>query len=100
MLYCRFQSGDIQTWGVVEQHQVWEVTPDIFSPMERTGRSFPMQEVRFLAPCRPSKIIAVGLNYKDYINEFGRTEIPSEPILFLKAPSALIGPDDPIRIPA
>jgi 2-keto-4-pentenoate hydratase/2-oxohepta-3-ene-1,7-dioic acid hydratase in catechol pathway len=99
MIYCRFQSGDVQGYGVVEDHQVWEIAPDYFSTYERTGRSFPMQDARFLAPCKPSKIIAVGLNYKDHITEFGRTEIPEEPVLFLKAPTALIGPDDPIRIP-
>src|SRR5882762_7163430 len=99
MLYCRFKSGEHEAWGVVENHEVWEITPDFFSSMQRTGRSFPMQDVRFLAPCRPSKIIAVGLNYKDHISEFGRTEIPEEPVLFLKATSALIGPDDSIVIP-
>src|SRR6266705_1361334 len=99
MIYCRFQSGDVRAWGVVEDHQVWEITPDYFSPFERTGRSFPMQDVRFLVPCKPSKIVAVGLNYKDHITEFGRTEIPLEPVLFLKAPSALIGPDQRIFIP-
>src|SRR5271169_1787921 len=100
MLYCRFQSGDMQAWGVVEDHEIWEMVPDIFSPMERTGRSFSMAEVRLLAPCRPSKIVAVGLNYKDHINEFGRTEIPAEPVLFIKAPSALIGPEESIVIPS
>ena len=86
-------------WGVVEQHQIWEVTPDIFSEFEKTGRSFAMQDSRLLAPCVPSKIIAVGLNYKDHIAEFGRSEIPDEPVIFLKAPSAIIGPDEPIRLP-
>src|SRR5262249_41448911 len=69
-----------------------------FSPMQRTGRSFSMNDVRFLAPCRPSKIIAVGLNYKDHITEFGRTEIPTEPVLFLKATSAVNGLNDAVRI--
>src|SRR5262249_45389727 len=73
--------------------------PDYFSSYERTGRSFPMQDVRFLAPCRPSKIVAVGLNYKAHIEEFGRTQIPEEPVIFLKAPSAVIGLNDPIVIP-
>src|SRR4051812_25541563 len=100
MLYCRFNAGDVkEAWGVVEDHQVWEVTPDIFSTFGRTGRSFPMQDVRFLAPCKPGKIVAVGMNYKDHITEFGRTEIPKEPVLFLKATSALAGPEDSIRIP-
>jgi 2-keto-4-pentenoate hydratase/2-oxohepta-3-ene-1,7-dioic acid hydratase in catechol pathway len=101
MVYCRFTSAGQVAWGEVEQHEVWEVTPDIFSPdMERTGRSFRMSDVRFLAPCAPSKIIAVGLNYKDHIQEFGRSEIPADPVIFLKAPTTVIGPDDPIVIPA
>ncbi len=99
MLYCRFQAGGESGWGIVEDHQVWEVTPDIFTSPQKTGRSFPMDEVRFLAPCIPSKVIAVGLNYKDHIKEFGRTGIPTEPVIFLKAPSSVIGPDDTIRIP-
>jgi 2-keto-4-pentenoate hydratase/2-oxohepta-3-ene-1,7-dioic acid hydratase in catechol pathway len=99
MIYCRFAIEGAPVWGIVEEHRVWEVTPDIFSDFEKTGRSFGFNEVRFVAPCAPSKIVAVGLNYKDHISEFGRTEIPAEPVLFLKAPSALIGPDDVIRLP-
>jgi 2-keto-4-pentenoate hydratase/2-oxohepta-3-ene-1,7-dioic acid hydratase in catechol pathway len=100
MLYCRFQTGDVEAYGIVEQHEVWEVAPDIFSPFERTGRSFPMGDVRFLPPCKPSKIIAIGLNYNDHIQEFGRTEVPSDPVMFLKATSALCGLNDPIVLPA
>ncbi len=99
MIYCRFQAGEAEGWGIVEDHEVWEVTPDIFNGRQKTGRHFSMNDVRFLAPCQPSKIIAVGLNYKDHITEFGRTEIPKEPVIFLKAPSAVIGLDDPIVIP-
>ena len=99
MLYCRFQSGGEIGWGIVEDHQIWEVTPHIFGDFEKTGRAFGMNDVQFLAPCQPSKIVAVGLNYKDHITEFGRTEIPQEPVLFLKAPSAIIGLDDKIVIP-
>jgi 2-keto-4-pentenoate hydratase/2-oxohepta-3-ene-1,7-dioic acid hydratase in catechol pathway len=99
VIFCRFQSGEVFGWGIVEDHEVWEVTPDIFSPFTKTGRSFGMNDVRFLAPCQPSKIVAVGLNYKDHITEFGRTEIPTEPVLFLKAPSSLVGPDEKIIVP-
>lgn len=47
---------------------------------------------------RPSKIICVGANYADHAQEFG-AEVPSEPILFAKATSAIIGPNDPIVLP-
>jgi len=45
------------------------------------------------------KIIALGLNYRDHIEEMGRTP-PPEPVLFAKTPNVLIGPDEPIVIPA
>jgi 2-keto-4-pentenoate hydratase/2-oxohepta-3-ene-1,7-dioic acid hydratase in catechol pathway len=54
--------------------------------------------VRVLAPVRPSKIVCVGLNYKDHAGEVGKS-LPAEPLLFIKPPSALIGPGDPIRRP-
>jgi 2-keto-4-pentenoate hydratase/2-oxohepta-3-ene-1,7-dioic acid hydratase in catechol pathway len=54
--------------------------------------------VRILAPVQPSKIVCVGLNYKDHAAEQGKA-LPAEPLLFLKPPSAVIGPGDPIRLP-
>jgi 2-keto-4-pentenoate hydratase/2-oxohepta-3-ene-1,7-dioic acid hydratase in catechol pathway len=100
MLYGRFQTDGGVIWGIVEDHAVWEITPDIFSDFEKTGRSWGMNDIQFLAPTVPSKIVAVGLNYKDHITEFGRTEIPEEPVLFLKPPTSVIGPDAAIVIPA
>jgi 2-keto-4-pentenoate hydratase/2-oxohepta-3-ene-1,7-dioic acid hydratase in catechol pathway len=54
---------------------------------------------RFLAPVLPSKIIAVGLNYRDHIIEMGH-ELPTEPVLFMKPSTAVIGPFEEIRYPA
>jgi 2-keto-4-pentenoate hydratase/2-oxohepta-3-ene-1,7-dioic acid hydratase in catechol pathway len=49
-------------------------------------------------PVSPSKIVCVGLNYKDHAGEVGKA-LPAEPLLFIKPPSAVIGPGEPIRIP-
>jgi 2-keto-4-pentenoate hydratase/2-oxohepta-3-ene-1,7-dioic acid hydratase in catechol pathway len=54
--------------------------------------------VRVLAPVRPSKIVCVGLNYKDHAGEVGKA-LPAEPLLFIKPASAVIGPGEAIRIP-
>lgn len=54
---------------------------------------------RFLPPVVPSKIIAIGLNYKDHAAEMQKP-LPEEPLVFSKLPTAVIGPDDPIRLPA
>jgi len=54
---------------------------------------------RLLAPVVPSKIIGIGVNYRDHAAERGKP-VPKEPLLFLKPPSSLIGPGEPIRRPA
>lgn len=52
-----------------------------------------------LAPVRPSKIMAIGLNYKDHAAEMNK-KLPAEPLVFMKPASAVIGPDAPIHVPA
>jgi len=54
--------------------------------------------VTVLAPVRPSKIVCVGLNYKDHAAEQGKG-LPAEPLLFIKPSTAVIGPGEPIRLP-
>jgi 2-keto-4-pentenoate hydratase/2-oxohepta-3-ene-1,7-dioic acid hydratase in catechol pathway len=54
--------------------------------------------VKLLAPIAPSKIVCVGLNYKDHAAEQGKP-LPAEPLLFIKPPSAIIGPGEAIRLP-
>ncbi|MFC1971671.1 fumarylacetoacetate hydrolase family protein [Chloroflexota bacterium] len=66
-----------------------------FSP---DGTKYKLDEVKFLAPCVPSKIIGVGLNYRSHIAEINRP-IPSLPKIFLKPPTSIIGPDDKIILP-
>ena len=48
--------------------------------------------------CRPSKIVCVGLNYRDHAKESGMA-VPTEPVLFMKATSAIVGPNDDVVIP-
>ena len=60
--------------------------------------SFPLSEVQLLAPVEPSKIVCVGRNYLEHAAELGN-KVPEQPLLFLKAPSALIGPDEDILLP-
>ena len=57
------------------------------------------RSVRLGSPiCRPSKIVCIGLNFRDHAEESGM-EIPKEPVIFFKATSALVGPNDPLVIP-
>jgi len=59
---------------------------------------YEIEDYRFLPPVKPSKIICVGLNYLDHARELNM-EIPEEPVIFLKPPSALIGHEDTIILP-
>ena len=62
------------------------------------GEALDPSRVRLLPPVVPSKIVAVGLNYRDHAREMGKA-LPEEPLIFLKPPSAIIGPDDAIVLP-
>ena len=53
---------------------------------------------RLLAPITPSKIVAIGLNYKDHAAE-QKKALPAEPMIFIKPSTAVVGPGDPIRLP-
>jgi len=62
------------------------------------GVQFALSAVRLLPPCVPTKIVCVGRNYADHAKELGN-EVPERPLLFLKPPSAVIGPGEPIILP-
>jgi 2,4-diketo-3-deoxy-L-fuconate hydrolase len=69
--------------------------------LEKNAGSAPRVDarVRLGAPlCRPSKIVCIGLNFRDHAAETG-AEIPREPVIFFKSTTALVGPNDPLVIP-
>ncbi len=84
--------------GVIEGEQVREIK-SIFGKPEFTGQAWPLAEVRLLAPTAPSKIVCIGRNYAEHAAELGN-EVPKEPLIFLKPASSVIGPEEPILIPA
>ena len=54
-----------------------------------TGRQYELDELQFLPPIRPTKIVAVGLNYKDHAAEMQK-KLPEEPLIFIKPNSSII----------
>lgn len=68
------------------------------SAVPETVTSFPLDEVKLLAPVVPSKIVCVGRNYREHAAELGN-KMPDEPLLFLKAPSAVIASGEKIELP-
>ncbi|MDB4972460.1 MAG: 2-hydroxyhepta-2,4-diene,7-dioate isomerase [Myxococcaceae bacterium] len=63
-----------------------------------TGDRVLLSNVRLLAPVEPSKIVCVGRNYAAHAKELGN-DVPSEPLIFLKPPSSLLGPEGAIVLP-
>lgn len=85
--------------GIVEEDIVWEIEDFFTGKLKKTGKSYFLKELTLLAPCLPSKIVAVGLNYIDHIKEM-EDEKPKEPILFLKPPSTIIASGEEIKYPS
>ncbi len=103
MRFVRFRAEGRVAYGRVEGEQVLPLAGDLFSgragDREPAGEARPLADVELLAPVRPGKIVCVGLNYQNHAREFGLA-IPDEPLLFIKPPSAVIGPGAPIVLPA
>lgn len=85
--------------GIVEGDGVRLCRGKVFSAQSMTDTIIPFHSVSLCAPCMPSKIVAVGLNYRAHAAEL-QMPIPEEPLLFLKPPSALIGHGDMIVLPS
>ena len=85
-------------YGVIEGEEVAVIDPHPFAIYRQTGQRVPIEGLRLLAPVIPSKIVAVGRNYADHAAELGN-EVPTEPLLFLKPSTAVIGPGDSLRLP-
>jgi 2-keto-4-pentenoate hydratase/2-oxohepta-3-ene-1,7-dioic acid hydratase in catechol pathway len=65
----------------------------------RGFEAMPMSAAELLAPVTPSKIVCVGRNYRDHVNELGN-EMPKQPLIFFKPPSSLLKPGGVVRLPA
>jgi 2-keto-4-pentenoate hydratase/2-oxohepta-3-ene-1,7-dioic acid hydratase in catechol pathway len=102
MKLCRFISEGIYAphFGVIEGDFIRPlIDADAIGSRPRTrSEKIPLAEARLLAPVAPSKIVCVGRNYTEHAAELGN-KMPSEPLLFLKAPSAIIASGEDILLP-
>lgn len=99
MRIIRFRYRGKPEYGVIENGNICIVDGSIFEERIKLSiTSIGMNDVRPLAPVEPSKVVCVGLNYKDHAKELNM-ELPEEPILFLKPPTSVIGPYDNIIYP-
>src|SRR6202165_4494533 len=75
-----------------------EIAEHPFGTPTFTGRSWPLADVRLLAPILASKVVCIGKNYAAHVAEMGG-EAPPDPVIFLKPNTAIIGPNVPIQLP-
>lgn len=105
MRIVRFTTGDRPKYGILDGNSVRSLK---ISPFARRGsinyqpvldgNRYRLDKVKLLAPCTPSKVICLGVNYRSHAVETGLA-IPAVPLIFLKPPTAVIGPEDKIVLP-
>jgi 2-keto-4-pentenoate hydratase/2-oxohepta-3-ene-1,7-dioic acid hydratase in catechol pathway len=99
MQIIRFQfANEAPAWGWVNENMVGLISGSPFGEYRRQSTSIPLEKVHLLAPANPSKILGVGRNYAAHAQE-QNVEVPEIPLIFLKPPSAIIGPQDKIELP-
>ena len=98
MKIARFKHKDRLYYGKIEKDSISFIEGDIFSNFKITDKKIKISDVKLTASVNPTKIICVGLNYKDHAKELNMP-VPDEPIIFLKPPTAVIGPDEKILYP-
>jgi len=100
MKYCRFEYEGFAAFGSIETIAGREeITRTLTFPPDKNAPEcgarrmlpVPLDEATLLAPVEPSKIVCIGRNYREHAAELGH-EVPAEPLIFLKPPSAIIGP--------
>ncbi len=99
MRLARFQTARSETrLGWVHEEMIGALEGDLFGEFRRLEPEIPLISARLLAPVSPSKIICVGRNYIAHAKEHD-AEVPEVPLLFLKAPTCVIGDGDTILLP-
>jgi 2-keto-4-pentenoate hydratase/2-oxohepta-3-ene-1,7-dioic acid hydratase in catechol pathway len=95
----RYLDGDHIRVGVLEGETVRETRGEMFNHLSVGPEVGALDTIELAAPVEPGKLIAIGLNYKDHVEQDTDLNIPDTPVIFLKPISAIIGPNEPIILP-
>ncbi len=98
MKIVRFTVEGKTRYGILTGKSIEVIAGTPFRSIRKTGQSYMADKVRLLAPCVPSKIVAVGVNYRTHAQEM-KSQLPANPLIFLKPPTSVIGPEDQIVYP-
>src|SRR5580700_9098249 len=102
MKFCRFvplaspaSQSALPLYGLLEAEHIRDISAPPWSTWSQGSRAWPVADVRLLAPVEPGKIVCIGRNYAAHAAELGN-EVPKEPMMFLKPPSSIVGPEEAI----
>ncbi len=98
MKIARFKYKNKIYYGRIKDNSVNIITGSIFGKFKMANKAVSIRDVKLLEPVTPSKIICVGLNYKDHARELNMS-VPREPIIFMKPPTSTIGHNGKIIYP-
>jgi len=98
MKIYRFEYRKKIHYGALREENLHPLSGSVFEEFRVRERGLPISRVTLLPPVEPTKIVGVGRNYREHSREMGNP-VPGEPLLFLKSPSALIGPNGAILYP-
>jgi 2-keto-4-pentenoate hydratase/2-oxohepta-3-ene-1,7-dioic acid hydratase in catechol pathway len=104
MKFCQFMrpgyfGSPSPEFGLIEDEGLVMIHGAPWSGWQRASPGHITDDLPLLAPVNPRKIVCVGRNYAAHAAELGN-EVPKEPLIFLKPPSSIIGPDEPIVLPS
>jgi 2-keto-4-pentenoate hydratase/2-oxohepta-3-ene-1,7-dioic acid hydratase in catechol pathway len=99
MKIVRFTAGRRTRYGILSGDSIQVINGNPFDSVRPVDEYCQLGNVKLLAPCLPSKIVAVGLNYRSHAAELGQP-LPETPLIFLKPSTAVIGLEDAIVYPS
>ena len=99
MKIVRFVADGKARYGILREQSFQAIEGKPFRQIKLTDQFYQRNQVKLLAPCQPSKIVALGLNYHNHVKELG-SQVPNSPLTFLKPSTAVIGPEDNIVYPS
>ncbi len=99
MKIIRFTVDNKTKYGILNNDIVQAITGKPYGKIKLIDEYYPINQIKLLAPCEPSKIVALGLNYAAHGVEFNQA-MPKSPLIFIKPSTAVIGPEDTIIYPS
>ncbi|WRO22978.1 fumarylacetoacetate hydrolase family protein [Metallumcola ferriviriculae] len=90
MRWLRFLEGERVKYGLESDGVVTPVKGSPFNSYQRETKSYALEDLMLLSPCEPSKVLCVGLNYRDHAQEV-KIELPDKPVIFMKPSTSVVG---------